>query len=516
MRRALALAALLIAATACGNDTEAPVTTTTGTTTDAGGLPDGSTILADGAAQLPDGNVVQQDGAPLDATPTGDSGAEAGEVAISDTSSPPADAQPGDTTTPPQDVAPPQDTVAPQPDAPPLSDTKTADGSTAKYTTCTGVMTCASLACAKPNKAGCDAVCIDAASQWAAALYLPYATCLGKAVPACQAGKCAQQPGQPAPPENCANDCANEECGFLVLACMNDGKTGNAPCSSLFPCQEACKKNEFQCTLDCYGAMSAQGQQQLQSFFSCAAKKAEDSNVDDPFAACPNELLQCLGDGKVGTGACSASFECFFECAQKGGESAIFGCLSECYPKATAAGQKRFANALGCLGKDGQSPPSKCGGIVPLIKCYSSGVAGTASCVALADCISGCNFGAPQGWSCAGKCWDGATAAAQSVFSDAATCGDDATPKCQAGVLTCANAQGSKTCLDVAGCVGQCKDNMGCVIGCVKQGSATEAKKAVDLLACSAQKGCGKVSGNESTDCLKAQCKGQFDACLAK
>ncbi|MSP93506.1 MAG: hypothetical protein EXR79_17225 [Myxococcales bacterium] len=460
---------------------------------DGGTAADGATIAPDGAVLGPDGAVISADAARgADGGPALDSGG-----AVSDTSTPP------DST--PADVKP-------------LSDTLMADGATAKYTTCTGLLTCVQLACGEAGAPGCDAPCTSGASEAVSSKYGKFSGCMAAVGPSCTQ-KCPAVPGKPGPDSKCVNDCGMQSCGVLLLLCVTDGKTGDKPCSTAFTCQDTCKDN-FTCVQNCYASMTAQAQAQTEAFGLCVVEAAKKGITGDKaFGECIGPLVQCMAGGAKGSATCSQAFDCYFTCSAGGGDAKMLQCLGECYGKSNLDAQSQFLTAFKCMAtQTAKSGPFAGPCSAPVLGCLSDFKSGAQSCAAVSKCAQGCNFKTTPGLMCMGKCYADGTKDGQKAWAEFMTCDESVSQSCLDGLLACAAPSGTKSCTETMACMGTCKENATCFVDCVTKGTSVESKEAVGLFGCAEKNKCknsceGKPEGC-MLNCFKTKCAATYDACL--
>lgn len=235
----------------------------------------------------------------------------------------------------------------------------------AKYGKCSDLLSCAILNCAPDFKAGCQDLCVAAASPEANAAIAPVFSCIDTV---CRQGKCAGSADA-----TCMGTCAQQKCGYKSIECAADGKSGTTKCGGTFACLDACK-SDLACLGGCYGSLSPSAQADYDALMACAAT----SSGSDAFKACPGQALQCVSGGVTGAAGCWDTLQCLNSCAKEDG-----GCAGTCYGKATGPAQKALLAASACF-ENGTDP--NCPAL--LTECIDP--KGTQSCVQVIACADKC------------------------------------------------------------------------------------------------------------------------------
>ena len=395
------------------------------------------------------------------------------------------------------------------------SDTVSADdtATSTKMQTCTEVGDCVIKACAPVGfKKGCTDACLapDALELSALQKAAPALSCMQDV---CLAKECTDTTGDP----GCLDECMNDKCLVPVLACLDDGKTGDKPCPSIGTCMDACsilKPEPFKCMNACVNSLNASAKAQLNAVTTCMADKGS-------MEACFMELATCMTGGKTGDKPCGFLLQCMGGCEDNEGKDDGGACMFGCLAQVTKEGQQTFGKMLadGCVGgEDGEEPSAACG--KAMFQCAIEGQSGDLLCHQTFGCAQKCvqdmvkdGKKADEGM-CYMQCATKLTKEAQAAWLDMSACmGKEGDAECDKKMMACIAPSGKATCAQTAACLAKCPSSgeddgpSPCTFDCLHE--AKDAAAAGGILAIgglcekgpttacvNAAKTCGNASGS--------------------
>ena len=379
-------------------------------------------------------------------------------------------------------------------------------GGSGKMQTCTEVGDCVIKACAPKGFAkGCSDACLAEDAVELSALQKA-APALGCMQDVCLATECTNTATDE---PDCLDDCMNERCLGPVLACLDDGKTGDQLCPSISGCMDNCsilKPEPFKCMNACVNTLDAKAKAQLNALTKCMAENKGDMDK------CFGEVATCMTAGKTGDKPCGYLMQCMDGCDEKDGDDGA--CTFKCLAELTAEGQALFGKMLeaDCMGDDEGGdeggPQGECGKLV--FECAIQGQSGDLKCHEVFGCAEKCaadmvkDGKKPDQGACFMMCAGKLSKAAQPAFLEAAACfGKEGDAKCDAAMMTCIAPSGTANCAATATCISKCPPSQGddgpgsCMYECLH--AAKDAATAGTLMTA-----VGKCENGPTPDCVAA------------